>query len=171
MDSRKKLIASCLTGGFLSLVLYLVSPARVAVHFNQNGIPNSWASREVNFMVWLMVYGFIGVFFTAIPGIIKQAPRKFVNLPHRDFWLAPERFENSCRIISGMLYDMGAALSFFFMLLEGAGFQSGLKPGGILNKGFMDIMFFLFCAYTFIWLGRFLWIFGRAGISKNNNRI
>ena len=68
-------------------------PERVASHFNAAGIPDGWAERSK----YLWTFGGIGVglcllmlgiFFT-----IRFFPPSMLNLPRRDYWLAPERRE------------------------------------------------------------------------------
>lgn len=66
-------------------------PAKVASHFDIQGQPNGWMSRDscVGFTLGL------GIFMPAlIVGLMAGAgriPVSFINLPHRDYWLAPER--------------------------------------------------------------------------------
>jgi ABC-type Fe3+ transport system permease subunit len=65
-------------------------PERVATHFNGQGRPDGWMSRTSH-MVFTTVFGFafpllpVGLFY-----VIRFAPEG-LNVPHRDYWLAPER--------------------------------------------------------------------------------
>jgi hypothetical protein len=66
-------------------------PETVASHFDISGQPNGWMSRDscVGFTLGL------GILMPAfIVGMMANAGRisvSFVNLPHREYWLAPER--------------------------------------------------------------------------------
>jgi len=66
-------------------------PLRLATHFNLEGRPNGWMSRDgfVEFSI-----GFCTLMPAFIVGVMSMTgwiPVSFVNLPHRDYWLAPER--------------------------------------------------------------------------------
>jgi uncharacterized membrane protein len=66
-------------------------PERVATHFNGSGEPNGWMSRSANQTI-ILIFGvvlplfMIGLFFAA-----RFLPAFLVNIPDRQYWLAPER--------------------------------------------------------------------------------
>ena len=78
---------------------YADLPAKVASHFDIHGEPNGWMSREtcVGFTIGL------GILLPAlIVGMMAGAgriPVSFINLPHRDYWLAPERRQAAMAIL------------------------------------------------------------------------
>jgi uncharacterized membrane protein len=74
-------------------------PARVASHFDIEGQANGWMSRDV-------CVGFtlgLGILMPAlIIGMMAGAgkiPVSFINLPHREYWLAPERRQAALAIL------------------------------------------------------------------------
>jgi hypothetical protein len=78
----------------LILTLVLTSqqlPPRVASHFGGGGVPDGWMSRPA-YLVTMAGVGVglsllqIGIFYC-----IRYFPPSVINLPHRDYWLAPER--------------------------------------------------------------------------------
>jgi uncharacterized membrane protein len=66
-------------------------PERVASHFGLDGLANGWMSRGgyVAF-VCLIPLGVAAVFFGA-SALIRRLPAAWVNIPCREYWLAPER--------------------------------------------------------------------------------
>jgi uncharacterized membrane protein len=66
-------------------------PETVATHFNAHGEPNGWMSRYANQRFML----FFGLCFPLLIVLLCYAtrfmPSSLVNIPHRDYWLAPER--------------------------------------------------------------------------------
>src|SRR5277367_5148881 len=66
-------------------------PAKVASHFDIEGRPNGWMSREmcVGFTVGLGIL--MPALVVGMMGGAGRIPVSFINLPHRDYWLVPER--------------------------------------------------------------------------------
>jgi uncharacterized membrane protein len=66
-------------------------PAHVASHFDIEGQPNGWMSRDglVKFMIGFGI--FMPLFVVGMMAVTGRIPVSFVNLPNRDYWLAPER--------------------------------------------------------------------------------
>jgi uncharacterized membrane protein len=71
-------------------------PEYVATHFNARGEPNGWMSRSANQMFMLL----FGLCFPLLIVLLSYAarfmPSALVNIPHRDYWLAPERRRETC---------------------------------------------------------------------------
>ena len=89
-------------------------PERVATHFDIHGQANGWMSRDG--ILWSMT-----CFGLGLPLLIVLAfhsprlmPSRFINLPHREHWLAPTRRESTLRWIgtAGTLY---ACVSLLFV--------------------------------------------------------
>lgn len=152
MNLRKLFIMSTLVGIAVSVIYYLYSPQRVPIHYNATGAADSWAARELNLALWISIYVFIAILFINIPKIIKNTPPKFINLPHKEYWLAPERLEITSGLMAEFYYKMGIGLNVFFMVLSTAAFKTGFEQGCCLNMGFMNIFLALFCGYTFFGL-------------------
>jgi hypothetical protein len=68
-----------------------VLPDRVASHFGPRGEANAWMSKEAN----LLYLGGVGLglplFILGLTYVTRFFPDSTFNLPHRDYWLAPER--------------------------------------------------------------------------------
>ena len=79
-----------LFGGLLAAT-YTQWPAQVATHFDLRGTPDRWMDRVWNIVAYsalgvglpLMIYG--------IFSLCSRFPTNMINLPRRDYWLAPER--------------------------------------------------------------------------------
>jgi predicted benzoate:H+ symporter BenE len=79
-------------------------PERVASHFDIHGRPDGWMARDsaVRFMA-LIGLG-LPLFIVAVFGCVRFIPGRLVNLPHREYWLADERRDESL----GWLAHVGA---------------------------------------------------------------
>jgi len=90
--------ASTITLGFLvvAFVCLLTAtatslPERVASHFGHNGQPNGWMSRP-SYLIFIATFG-MGLPAIVIAGfrVLRHLPADLINIPRRDYWLAPER--------------------------------------------------------------------------------
>jgi hypothetical protein len=66
-------------------------PERVASHFNAHGVPDGWMSRGSYLLMMTCTTIGLAVFLVATFSITRYVPDVLINLPNRDFWLAPER--------------------------------------------------------------------------------
>ncbi|WP_309387751.1 protein kinase domain-containing protein [Cerasicoccus frondis] len=94
--------------GLASLLIFLITmycgflmfgarefPASVAVHFDWNGQPDSWASRGVAMLTMLVVGVGIPYFIVTVFALVRFLPDYLINMPHAGFWLAAERREQT----------------------------------------------------------------------------
>jgi hypothetical protein len=96
---RPPLVALVLTHAGLVLALLYASqelPDPVASHFNGQGLADGWMSRAAH--LWAMTgMGFgLSTLMLATFYSIRFFPTGAFNLPHRDYWLAPERRAETC---------------------------------------------------------------------------
>lgn len=108
-----------LAGLCVVFLVYLVLsapllPERVATHFGGGGRPNGWMSRSSH----LLFLGAIGVglplLFAGIARLIKLSPTRFLNIPHREYWLSPERRSETCAYVSRQLLWLACLMVVFF---------------------------------------------------------
>lgn len=97
---------------------YARLPERIASHFGANGVANGWMSRDG--YVWFMVgiVTLVSVTMLAAFGSIRYLPSALVNIPRREYWLAPERRDDTARTLmrSGLL--MVGLNSLFFLAIH-----------------------------------------------------
>ena len=119
---------------------YPQMPQRMASHFAADGRANGWQSREAFFVLMLLVTS-----TSAIVGFL--APRQFaarsnarINLPHRDYWLAPERREQTMRFISATMAWFACGI--LFVLISGTklALQANLTPNHRFNSEAMLVV-------------------------------
>lgn len=70
-------------------------PNRVATHFNAAGVPNGWMSRSQH-LVAMAAFGFgLPLFIMGMCWSARYLPTSAINIPHRDYWLAAHRRDES----------------------------------------------------------------------------
>jgi uncharacterized membrane protein len=106
--------------GFLAAMAATYSrlPEVVASHFNANGAPNGWMPRDS--YVWTMVgvVTFTTALLAGMFALIRYLPKGMVNLPNRDYWLAPERRAETSRTLGSYGLVMAGLVSLNFMGLQ-----------------------------------------------------
>jgi hypothetical protein len=75
-------------------------PALVAAHFDAAGHANGFLRRGPYVAIMLLVTVVAPLLVVIIPGRALSHPDVRLNLPNRDYWLAPERREATVRFLS-----------------------------------------------------------------------
>lgn len=70
-------------------------PVRVASHFGLSGRADGFMSREASLLLGVAVIGGTGLLFAALPPYLRRTSGRTMNLPHKAYWLAPERREST----------------------------------------------------------------------------
>ncbi len=108
-------VLGLLCAGYLFFIAGSVSllPERVATHFGGRGEADGWMSRSTD----LVFFGGLGVglplFFMVLSLLTGLMPARFVNLPHREYWLAPERRAQTLAYISRQMIWMSCLMVLF----------------------------------------------------------
>jgi uncharacterized membrane protein len=66
-------------------------PEMVASHFDGEGRPNGCMPKNEFFKMFAVITALIIGIFLLLPKLIKRVPPSMINLPNKDYWLAPER--------------------------------------------------------------------------------
>lgn len=141
----------------LSLISLAILPARVAIHFGRNGMADGWGPNYINTLIFLATNAFF--FFTLyfIPRLIFMFPKKWINLPNKEYWLRTENKARTVANFSSLMWEFGIALFLFLFVVELLAIEANLsQPIRLNEKLFFSalILFFLYTAYYCIRLFR-----------------
>ena len=94
MNARIPMLALAILYLLFFAVLVLTAgklPDPVASHFDGRGVPDAWTSRG-NYLTLLAAMAmFLPGIVVALCYVVRFLPVSMINLPHREYWLAPER--------------------------------------------------------------------------------
>ena len=125
-------------------------PSRVASHFGASGVADGFMSREAFLAMQWTLTGFVAALFFSIAALLRVLPHDAINLPNKDYWLAPERRTATLDYVSDRMYAFGAAT---FALLTGVGqqvYEANIR--GTLTLGTVTGVYLLcYLLYTAIW--------------------
>jgi serine/threonine-protein kinase len=100
----------------LGTTIYL--PPRVGITFGGSGLAHNFMNSN-DYRIYLLVYT-IGLpsFIVAMIGWLpKQFPDK-INIPDRDYWLAPQNREDTLLFLSEHAYRLGCLMIFFMLGIQ-----------------------------------------------------
>ena len=90
-------------------------PDRVATHFDGAGNPNGWMSRAGMAGFQLTILAVMGGTFLGLPVLLNRLPTTMINIPHREYWLSPERRAGSMTALRNWMAVMGCGVVFLLM--------------------------------------------------------
>jgi len=148
---RVAFIVSFVANVILALVSIVVLPARVAIHFGSGGIPNNWAPNYVNSLIFLGmdIILFVCLYFS--PHLTFIFPPKSINLPNKQFWLAPENRHRTVAKISALIYQFGVAIFLFLFVIGLLTIQANLTKPVRLKEHYFFLFLIPFLAYSIAW--------------------
>jgi uncharacterized membrane protein len=100
---------------------YPLMPEKMAVHFNASGIADGWGFKQGFFTAFGIVFILLTVLFGGISLLIRLLPDAWINLPNKDYWLAPERKKQTHDRITSQMLFIGAVT---MLLLDSVMFLS-----------------------------------------------
>jgi uncharacterized membrane protein len=95
--------AAYLTRAFSTL------PSRVASHYGLSGRADGFQDKVSFLETGLLVPLVMLVFVVVLPILLRKMPAQAINMPRRDFWLAPERRESTFATLTMYLDWFGVA--------------------------------------------------------------
>lgn len=126
-------------------------PDTVASHFGAGGQPDGWSSKTELFVVYgVVIVVTIGPLLL-LPSLLRRIPDDLFNLPKKDYWLAPERREETIRMISTYLLWMGVGTLMFLAHVMGVTMATNLEPEPQLGDTFWW-SFGLYMAFVATWV-------------------
>jgi uncharacterized membrane protein len=76
-------------------------PERVATHFGPGGVANGWMPRVTYVALTLAFAVLLPLIVAGAVGWLPARFERFLNVPHRDHWLAPARREQTLATLQG----------------------------------------------------------------------
>lgn len=117
--------------------LWGISPQQMAAHFNAQGDPDRFVTKPEFF--WFQIQTLFIVVLVSLPlqVLLLVVPPNLINMPNREYWLAPERKEETL----GRLSDFGSLMFGVILLAILAAFEisvyANLQTPVHFNAGLM----------------------------------
>ncbi len=153
--------------GFLgqAAIYYSILPDPMASHFNGAGQADSWMSKQGFFALEGVILLIVICEFTFLPFLIKKMPDSLINLPNKNFWLAPERRAETFAAIGRGFEWFSIMLLALFIAVNQLVFRANIR-GENLNAIAIWTVLGIFLLFTLIWMIKFI----RHFRATNNNK-
>jgi hypothetical protein len=129
------------------VVSLLVLPPEVAIHFGKGGMPDSWASKEFNALM------FLGI------------DPKWLSLPNKSYWLKEENRAMVQKKLAPLMTEFGIAFFTFLFFVGLLTLEANLADPVRLHESIFFPIFIAFMLYTGYWCVTLVRVFR---IPKNN---
>ena len=129
-------------------------PLRMASHFGADGSANSWQPRKSFFLLSILICASSAVVTFLAPWQIASKSNARINLPNREYWLAPERRETTMRYIAATMGWFGCGL--MSVLISGTflALRANLAPDHRFNsEAMLCVMAAFLLSLMFLMLG------------------
>ena len=155
---------------FLLIVLGVVQlfyytprlPEILASHFGRAGSVNAWQTKTVFFSMELGIIVLASVISFGFPRVIEALPVSVINLPHKDFWLSPERRNNTVAYMRVWTAWLGCALLAFLLFVMELVFRANLQTPPRLNMAAFVPALLVFVAFDTVAIVRLVLRFSRG---------
>jgi len=103
-------------------------PERMASHFGPSGAANGWMTKAQFFAVYAITLlpAFVVEFWVARK--IAETPGARINLPNKEFWLAPERRAETLAYFETFFAWYGCAFQLLVIFVMGLAMRANLSP-------------------------------------------
>jgi len=116
-------------------------PEILGSHFARGGFVNGWQTKAAFFSTELAMIVLATVVAFGIPSIVAAVPVSLINLPHKEYWLAPERRENTLAYIRVWSAWFGCGLLAFLLFVMELAFRANLHtPPQFNNAAFVPAL-------------------------------
>ena len=140
---------------------YAQMPDVVASHFNGRGVPNGWQTKPAFFGLFAAVSILIAMIGFGIPRIIASVPPRLINLPNKQYWLAPEHLAETMAFLNAYFAWFGCAVFLIMILTFDNAIQSNLHPNHRPDVSRMWYILAGFLTFLVVWIIRMFTRFGR----------
>jgi uncharacterized membrane protein len=140
-------------------------PICVATHFNGGGEPNGWMDRSF-YLLFMAVFSFVlPLFLVGTSFTVRFFPDKYFNIPHRDYWLAPQRrAETFSYFVTHSLWFACIALCFIIGIHFSIIQANSLTPAQLSTPMIIGLIGF-FVASLAVWIVSMIFHFNRVSIT------
>lgn len=131
-------------------------PEVVASHFNRAGDPTGFVPRALYLQITLGIVLLPPIFLVLVPRLSLRNPKARINLPNSDYWLAPERREQTVAIIAQQCTHFAVMLLVFLCYAHWLIVRANASVPPTLSSGWILAGLVVFLGLTVRWATRMI---------------
>ncbi len=133
----------------------------VASHFGIGGAVDGFMSRDA-YVAFMLVGVVVFPLLIVVPQrLMRTVPRRLINVPNRDYWLAPERIEATTEYLRNHAIWFAALLAVFMCFVHWEVVQANMRRPVRLLAGPFFVGIALYVVSVFVWIGTMMAHFSR----------
>lgn len=136
-------------------------PPVVASHFIAGGAANGFMSRDAYLRFTLTLLVGLPLLIAFLSSITTILPASFINLPNREYWLAPERQADTLSYIRNQGFRLGVILAIFVSFVHWLVLQANVHSPPLFPEPVFFVGMAVFLIAVITWLGGFIVHFWR----------
>ena len=136
------------------ILIYPALPAIVASHFDAQGNPNGWMSKEMFLIIEAALLIFVIGEFLLVPRFVRRMPRSLINMPNKDYWLSDAHREETFSIFRSYFEVFGAMIVVLFAVVNQFVYSANIARTNLSSSVWMVIAGFL--VLTAVWVVKFI---------------
>ncbi len=144
--------ATAAVGAIQCALDYPQLPARVASHFGASGAANGWMTKQAFFAVYAAMIALCALVGFLAPRKIEKTSPARINLPNKEYWLAPERRELTFAYFRRSFAWYACALLLMLVLAMGLAIQANFtSPPHMASASALTIVG-AFVLFNLLWV-------------------
>jgi len=149
---RSLFFAIALAASARFFYLYPLLPDVMASHFGPSGAPNGWMPKSMFFLVYAFTVA-LGVVVVFVPArAVAKAPVSSINLPNKEYWLAPERRAETVAFFERSFAWFGSILLLLVTMVLDFACTANFQTPPVLPVRTVIPCIVLFVLYTILWV-------------------
>jgi len=138
-------------------------PKRMATHFGFTGQADGWMDRRTYLAFEFLFLAFLGGFFAGVGALVRSLPDWCINIPRKDYWLAPERRALTGRMLRNRMGWLLCLITLFFAGLHLLTVQANRAVPPQLSLGGLLMLTIAFLVGVMVWLALLLMRLAETG--------
>ncbi|MBM4456518.1 MAG: DUF1648 domain-containing protein [Chloroflexi bacterium] len=127
-------------------------PERVASHFDAAGRADGWSPKGDFFALNLAFAVGMALLFLGLSAWLAKIPIEWISLPHKDYWLAPERRAATLQTLQQQMEWLAAATVALLVGITQLTIEANLAGGQAWPQDTFWLLFGGYMAFFVVWL-------------------
>lgn len=132
-----------------------ILPETVASHFNASGVADRWMPKEGFLIFEAVILLVVIVNFSLLPLLLEKMPDSLINLPNKQYWLAPERRAETFVKMRVFFRWFSVGLLSLILLINQQVYKANLTRQD-LSPLILWLIIGSFVVFTIVWMIKFL---------------